>query len=272
MASRAQLVEEVIRPGPGAGAVVVSDRYLLANIVYQGYAGGLGVERVSAGRPGGDGGALARPDARARRPPRRRPGRGSARRGTGSRTGPTTITRGSAKGSSGRPPSRRPVAARITPRRWSSSTPRAVPTPWPVGSEARWGVPWHSIRGVDRVVDELRGVLAQGRFPHALPVRRARGGRQADVRPQARPGLPLRALARGGPRPVRGVPRLPPGQGRAHTPTFGGRPARGQARAADQGDPRPLPRPRPQADARRAAGWRSSTTPTTSTTRPPTPS
>jgi len=29
-------------------------------------------------------------------------------------------------------------------------------------------VPWHSIHGVDRVVSELRGVLAQGRFPHAL--------------------------------------------------------------------------------------------------------
>ncbi|MCA1686446.1 MAG: DNA polymerase III subunit [Planctomycetia bacterium] len=29
-------------------------------------------------------------------------------------------------------------------------------------------MPWHSIRGVDRVVGELRRVLAQGRFPHAL--------------------------------------------------------------------------------------------------------
>lgn len=47
MASRAQLVEEVIRPALDAGKVVVSDRYLLANIVYQGYAGGLGVEDVA---------------------------------------------------------------------------------------------------------------------------------------------------------------------------------------------------------------------------------
>jgi dTMP kinase len=46
MASRAQLVEEVIRPALADGAVVVSDRYLLANVVYQGYAGGLGVEAV----------------------------------------------------------------------------------------------------------------------------------------------------------------------------------------------------------------------------------
>ena len=41
MASRAQLVEEVIRPALAAGKTVISDRYLLANVVYQGYAGGL---------------------------------------------------------------------------------------------------------------------------------------------------------------------------------------------------------------------------------------
>jgi dTMP kinase len=41
MAARAQLVEEVIRPALAAGKTVVSDRFLLANVVYQGYAGGL---------------------------------------------------------------------------------------------------------------------------------------------------------------------------------------------------------------------------------------
>jgi dTMP kinase len=41
MASRAQLVEEIIRPALNACNAVVSDRFLLANIVYQGYAGGL---------------------------------------------------------------------------------------------------------------------------------------------------------------------------------------------------------------------------------------
>lgn len=41
MASRAQLVDEVVRPALDAGKIVVSDRYLLANIVYQGIAGGL---------------------------------------------------------------------------------------------------------------------------------------------------------------------------------------------------------------------------------------
>jgi dTMP kinase len=44
MASRAQLVAKVIRPALDAGHVVVSDRFLLANVVYQGHAGGLDVE------------------------------------------------------------------------------------------------------------------------------------------------------------------------------------------------------------------------------------
>lgn len=41
MASRAQLVEQVIRPALTAGKIVISDRYLLANVVYQAHAGGL---------------------------------------------------------------------------------------------------------------------------------------------------------------------------------------------------------------------------------------
>jgi dTMP kinase len=41
MAARAQLVEEVVRPSLEAGRTVIADRYLLANVVYQGRAGGL---------------------------------------------------------------------------------------------------------------------------------------------------------------------------------------------------------------------------------------
>lgn len=41
MASRAELVERIIRPALARGEVVLSDRFLLANVVYQGHAGGL---------------------------------------------------------------------------------------------------------------------------------------------------------------------------------------------------------------------------------------
>lgn len=46
MAARAQLVEEFLRPALTAGKTIVSDRYLLANVVYQGHAGGLDLELV----------------------------------------------------------------------------------------------------------------------------------------------------------------------------------------------------------------------------------
>jgi dTMP kinase len=46
MASRAQLVDQLIRPALDAGQIVVCDRFLLANVVYQGHAGGLAVEAL----------------------------------------------------------------------------------------------------------------------------------------------------------------------------------------------------------------------------------
>jgi dTMP kinase len=46
MASRAQLTAEIVRPALAAGRVVVCDRFLLANVVYQGHAGGLEVDRL----------------------------------------------------------------------------------------------------------------------------------------------------------------------------------------------------------------------------------
>jgi dTMP kinase len=46
MAARAQLVDEIIRPALAAGRTVVSDRFLLANVVYQGYGGGLDPQTI----------------------------------------------------------------------------------------------------------------------------------------------------------------------------------------------------------------------------------
>jgi dTMP kinase len=41
MASRKQLVDEVVRPALRAGRAVVSDRFLLSSVVYQGIVGGV---------------------------------------------------------------------------------------------------------------------------------------------------------------------------------------------------------------------------------------
>ena len=46
MAARAQMVDEIIRPAIEAGKAVVSDRFLLSNVVYQGHAGGLDVDTL----------------------------------------------------------------------------------------------------------------------------------------------------------------------------------------------------------------------------------
>jgi dTMP kinase len=46
MASRAQLVDQIIRPALDAGRIVVCDRFLLANVVYQGHAGGIDPKKL----------------------------------------------------------------------------------------------------------------------------------------------------------------------------------------------------------------------------------
>lgn len=46
MASRSELVTNVIRPALADGQVVISDRFVLASVVYQGHAGGLPPDRV----------------------------------------------------------------------------------------------------------------------------------------------------------------------------------------------------------------------------------
>jgi len=46
MASRAQLVSEQLRPALQTCDVVITDRFLLANVVYQGVAGGLSADEI----------------------------------------------------------------------------------------------------------------------------------------------------------------------------------------------------------------------------------
>jgi dTMP kinase len=46
MAARAQMVDELIQPALARGEIIVSDRYLLANVVYQGHALGLDVAKL----------------------------------------------------------------------------------------------------------------------------------------------------------------------------------------------------------------------------------
>lgn len=46
MASRAELVARVIRPALESGAVVLSDRFLLATVVYQGHGGGMNIDEL----------------------------------------------------------------------------------------------------------------------------------------------------------------------------------------------------------------------------------
>lgn len=46
MAARAQMIDEIIRPAIESGKIVVADRFLLANIAYQGYGSDLGPEAI----------------------------------------------------------------------------------------------------------------------------------------------------------------------------------------------------------------------------------
>ncbi len=46
MTARAQLVMEVIRPALARGEVVLTDRFLLSSVVYQGYGGELGADAI----------------------------------------------------------------------------------------------------------------------------------------------------------------------------------------------------------------------------------
>jgi dTMP kinase len=48
MASRAQLVEQTIRPALAAGQLVLADRFVASTLVYQGAAGGMGQDEIAA--------------------------------------------------------------------------------------------------------------------------------------------------------------------------------------------------------------------------------
>lgn len=48
MASRAQLVKETLRPALEAGQMVLADRFISSTLAYQGYAGGLPVDEITA--------------------------------------------------------------------------------------------------------------------------------------------------------------------------------------------------------------------------------
>ena len=47
-ASRAQLVNEVIKPALGLGKMVICDRFVYSSMVYQGIGRGLGMERIKS--------------------------------------------------------------------------------------------------------------------------------------------------------------------------------------------------------------------------------
>lgn len=46
MASRAELVHRVVKPALASGTVVIADRFISANVVYQGYAGSLQPDEI----------------------------------------------------------------------------------------------------------------------------------------------------------------------------------------------------------------------------------
>ena len=46
MASRAQLIEQVIRPALNEGELVLADRFVASTVAYQGYAGGLPIRDI----------------------------------------------------------------------------------------------------------------------------------------------------------------------------------------------------------------------------------
>ena len=266
MASRAQLVDEVIRPSLAAGRVVISDRFLLSTIVYQGFAGGLPVEDIW--RIGQVATAGLLPDltlvldvsaeaARARVGPARdriedRPAEyqrrvrdgfldaaGRARSAAGAALPVLSRARGLDRrhGRSGRrvrPDQERGGACPGTRSADMTGSSRSSARTCGTG-----GFPMPSCSSAPRA-------SASGPSPRKLAQ-----ALLCERNPEAHAG------------PVRGLSGLRPGRGRDSSRPARGRPARQTAGAADPGDPRPLRRVRPEAGPGNAARSRSSTTSTT---------
>ena len=254
MASRAQLVEEVIRPGarrPGRSSSPTASCWPTSSI--RGTPAGLPVEEVGQVGRAATGGLLPDLTLVLDVPPERGPRPG--RRGAGPDRGPAR--RLPRAGPRGVPPRGReaggplPVLPRADrrgrrlgrPRRGRRADPKrggACPgtrSAAMTGSSTTSGGPWR--RGGSRTP-------SCSSAPRGSASGRSRGRWRRPCSASARPRPTLDPCER--------LPGLPPGRGRHAPRPPRGRPARGQARAADQGDPRPLPRPRPQADARHAQG------------------
>ena len=263
MASRAQLVEEVIRPALEAGRVVVSDRFLLATIVYQGFAGGPRSgrgRRRSAGRP--PAGLLPDLTLVLDVPPeaaRRRVGRARDR----IEDRPADYRERVREGFLRRPRGRREAAVLTTRRRRRGR---------------RDGRPRHGLRA-----DPQRGGACPGtrsavmtgsstscgrasrrggcRMRCCSSVRR--GSASAPSRSKLAQALLCERARRAALDPCGGCPGCLQVEAGTHPDFLEVRSPRGQARAADQGDPRPLRSTSASSRRRARAGSRSSTTPTT---------
>ena len=197
--------------------------------------------RDLARRRGGHGRPPAPPDAPARHPARGRPGLASAPLATGWKTSPTPSARRSARGSwRWRRSSRTPV---IVVDGSAEEDDRRGHAP-----QTRWRVPWGSVRGHDRVVESLRRALSRGRLPHAFLFvgpegigKRLFANRLAQsLLCERRPEAELD--------PCGVCPGCLQVEGRTHPDVLRVAKPEDKSGVAHPGDPRPLPRPRPEAD------------------------